>query len=37
MEITVIEGSPHINGASSALAKRFVEGATEAGHIVNVV
>lgn len=37
MEITVIEGSPHINGASSVLAQRFVEGATEAGHTVNVV
>ena len=37
MQITVIEGSPHIKGASSAIAQRFVDGATEAGHIVDVV
>ena len=37
MQITVIEGSPHIKGASSAIAQRFVDGATEAGHTVDVV
>lgn len=37
MEITVIEGSPHLKGASSTIANRFVEGAKEAGHNVEVV
>lgn len=37
MQITVIEGSPHLKGASSTIASRFVEGATEAGHTVDVV
>lgn len=37
MEITVIEGSPHVKGASSALAERFAEGAREIGHNVEVI
>lgn len=37
MEITVIEGSPHLKGVSSTMAERFVEGAREAGHNVEVV
>ncbi len=37
MQITVIEGSPHLKGASSMIANRFIEGATEAGHNVEVV
>lgn len=37
MQITVIEGSPHLKGASSTLAKSFIEGAEEAGHTVEVV
>ena len=37
MQITVIEGSPHLKGASSTIANRFVEGAVEAGHTVEVV
>ena len=37
MQITVIEGSPHLKGASSTIANRFVEGAREAGHTVDVV
>lgn len=37
MQITVIEGSPHLKGASSTIASKFVEGATEAGHTVDVV
>lgn len=37
MQIAVIEGSPHIKGSSSAIAQRFVEGARESGHDVDVV
>lgn len=37
MQITVIEGSPHLKGASSTIASKFIEGATEAGHTVDVV
>lgn len=37
MKITVIEGSPHLKGASSTIAARFVDGAREAGHEVEVV
>ena len=31
MKITVIEGSPHLRGASSTIASRFIDGAREAG------
>ena len=37
MQITVIEGSPHLKGASSTIANRFVEGARDAGHTVDVI
>ena len=37
MKITVIEGSPHLRGASSTIASRFIDGAREAGHEVDVV
>lgn len=36
MRITVIEGSPHRDGSSNALAAEFVRGAEEAGHRVTV-
>lgn len=34
MKITMITGSPHKNGTTNLLAKRFMEGAQEAGHTV---
>ena len=37
MKIIVIEGSPHLKGASSTIASRFIDGAREAGHEVDVV
>ncbi len=36
MRVLVIEGSPHRNGSSNALAGEFVRGAREAGHDVTV-
>lgn len=36
MRILVIEGSPHRNGSSNFIASRFIEGAEEAGHTVEV-
>ncbi len=32
MKITVLKGSPNINGSSALLAKNFINGAIEAGH-----
>ncbi len=37
MKIVVLEGSPNVNGSSNMLAKKFVKGATEAGHSVEVI
>lgn len=34
MKIVVLKGSPHVHGASAAIADSFVEGATQAGHSV---
>ena len=36
MHILMIESSPHKNGSSNLLAERFMEGAKEAGHAVEV-
>lgn len=36
MRITVVLGSPHKEGSSNLLARRFCEGAEEAGHEVHV-
>lgn len=36
MKIVVLEGSPNANGSSNMLADRFIEGAKEAGHAVEV-
>ena len=37
MKIVVLEGSPNKNGSSDLLAGRFIEGAREAGHTVEVI
>lgn len=37
MKITVLESSPHKNGASNTLAGYFIKGAEEAGHSVTVI
>ncbi|MDD3165534.1 MAG: flavodoxin family protein [Oscillospiraceae bacterium] len=34
MNIIVLSGSPHQNGASSALVREFIRGAQDAGHTV---
>lgn len=34
MKITVLKGSPHINGSSNLLAEQFMKGAQERGHSV---
>lgn len=36
MRVVVIEGSPHRDGSSNALAAEFIRGAEEAGHLVTV-
>lgn len=36
MRITIVLGSPHRGGSSNLLARRFQEGAEEAGHEVHV-
>lgn len=37
MKIVVLEGSPNKNGSSNLLAERFICGAKEAGHSVDVI
>ena len=37
MKICVLNGSPRLNGNTSALVKSFKEGAESAGHIVDVL
>ncbi|MDE6709497.1 MAG: flavodoxin family protein [Oscillospiraceae bacterium] len=37
MKIVVLEGSPNKNGSSNLLAERFICGAKEAGHSVEVI
>ena len=37
MKIVVLEGSPNKNGSSNMLANAFIQGAQEAGHIVEVI
>ena len=37
MNITVLTGSPHVNGSSNLLAKQFIKGAEEAGHQIKVL
>lgn len=37
MKILVLNGSPHINGATSDMVKAFADGAGEAGHEVQVI
>ncbi len=37
MKILVLNGSPHINGATSDMVKAFADGAGEAGHEVHVI
>ena len=34
MKVLVITGSAHKNGTTAYLAQKFIEGATEAGHVV---
>ena len=34
MKILILNGSPHLDGATSDMAKAFSEGAKEAGHEV---
>ena len=34
MKIVVLNGSPHLNGATSDMVNAFAEGAREAGHEV---
>ncbi len=37
MKIVVLEGSPNKNGSSNMLADRFIRGAKEAGHGVQII
>lgn len=37
MKILVLNGSPHLNGATSDMVGAFAKGAQEAGHEVNVI
>ena len=37
MKIVVLEGSPNRKGSSNMLAEQFIQGATEAGHSVQVI
>ena len=37
MKIVVLEGSPNKKGSSNMLAEQFIQGATEAGHNVQVI
>ena len=37
MKIVVLEGSPNKNGSSNLLAERFICGAKEAGHSIDVI
>ena len=37
MKIIVLEGSPHKRGSSNMLAEKFIKGAEEAGHTVEVL
>ena len=37
MKIVVLEGSPNKKGSSNMLAEQFIQGATEAGHSVQVI
>lgn len=37
MKIIVLEGSPHKKGSSNMLAEKFIKGAEEAGHTVEVL
>ena len=36
MVIALIEGSPHRNGSTAILSKRFIKGAEESGHTVHI-
>lgn len=33
MKILVLNGSPHVNGATAHMVNAFVDGARESGHI----
>ena len=37
MKIVILDGSPNKNGSSNLLAKQFIRGAEEAGHMVEII